>query len=481
MNRRPIRQLQGIRDVSEGEYFRLRNATERLQHLFSLYGYRIIDTPLLEETELFLRKAGGEIGARLYTFTDPGGHRVSLRPEFTSSLIRKFIQEDAQGPLPLRWQYSGSVFRYEASEKGAYRQFTQVGAELLGATGPESDAEIISLAWYGIDELDISGHQLHIGHLGVIYALLRQYNLSERAKDFLIGSMMHLASGEGGRLDVLKRGKELGLLEREKRGELKAALEELDSRVAQSLLQASLREEVDTSVGQRTSEEIFNRFLRKVRGTDNPAKVEEALNLLANLSQIKGSPNESLSEGKSVARSHGLDERPFDQLERLMETLQDSGLNVADINLDFGLARGIAYYSGVIFEVLHPSLPSGASLGGGGRYDGLVRALGGSMDVPAFGFAYSLERLLEVVGDIDQEDGSSLSRATLLVAKPPDAYSHVLRLANELRSSGRIVQIGLGGRTVDQHLEYAKTSDMERVVVVNSKGQTKEYPVRVKV
>ena len=90
--RRRINRLPGVRDVTGSDYHRLTRATDTLRVHLSDAGYQVIDTPLLEETELFIRKSGGALTGRLYTFTDPGGNKVSLRPEFTSSVIRYFIQ-----------------------------------------------------------------------------------------------------------------------------------------------------------------------------------------------------------------------------------------------------------------------------------------------------------------------------------------------------------------------------------------------------
>ena len=97
-----IRRLPGMRD--EGYVaLELRTTLQRtLQDLLRSHGYRGIDTPILEPTELFLRKSGGELASRMYTFTDPGGNRVSMRPEFTSSAIRYYLElsESASVSLP---------------------------------------------------------------------------------------------------------------------------------------------------------------------------------------------------------------------------------------------------------------------------------------------------------------------------------------------------------------------------------------------
>ena len=91
-----------MRDETPQELTRRTTVQDSLrEHLFS-NGYRAIDTPLLEPTELFLRKSGGELATRMYTFTDPGGNKVSLRPEFTSSAIRYYLERADTEALPLR-------------------------------------------------------------------------------------------------------------------------------------------------------------------------------------------------------------------------------------------------------------------------------------------------------------------------------------------------------------------------------------------
>ena len=186
-----------MRDIS-GEALRARKKTEdRIGSYLSRSSYDFVETPLLEETELFVRKSGGELTSKLYTFVDPGGHRVSLRPEFTSSVIRLFVQQSESLTLPVRWQYSGPIFLYEADGDGAFRQHTQMGAELIGASGTEADAEILNLVWGGLREVGVADFQIRIGHMGVLQELLASFGLSERAGVFIISNIRDLKCGRG--------------------------------------------------------------------------------------------------------------------------------------------------------------------------------------------------------------------------------------------------------------------------------------------
>ncbi len=120
--------------------------------LFERYGYRRVETPTFEHTEVFERSAGDSadivVQKQMYTFEDAGGRSLSLRPEGTAGVIRAFIEHRPDGELglPLRLYYIGSFFRYERPAKGVERQFFSAGVEWIGSASPVVDAEVIALA-----------------------------------------------------------------------------------------------------------------------------------------------------------------------------------------------------------------------------------------------------------------------------------------------------------------------------------------------
>ena len=130
------------------------------RRVFSGYGFGEIRTPILEHTDLFVRSVGEStdiVGKEMYSFTDRKGRKLSLRPEGTAPVVRAFVEEGmASGPLPQRLFYIGPYFRYERPQKGRYRQFNQIGAEILGDAGPLSDAELITMLLRFFGEL---GHR----------------------------------------------------------------------------------------------------------------------------------------------------------------------------------------------------------------------------------------------------------------------------------------------------------------------------------
>ena len=393
---RQIRSLVGMADLDSQAWQRSDDILVRLRSHMGGRGYRPIDTPLLEETELFVRKSGGDLAGRLYNFTDPGGTPVSLRPEFTSSVIRHFIDCQDSLTLPVRWQYSGPVFRYTPVENGSYRQFTQCGAELVGASGFDGDIEIIALAVSGLQQLGIDRFRLRIGHLGALHSILDSFGLSEPAKLFIIGNMSAMSVGDADVEGLMRHAGEVGLLS----GSvdlglgLETALESMSTEAAEEFIQGVLKESMPEPLGRRTTDQIIARLLSKVREANAPEAFECALRLASTYSRLAGEPKATMATARLAATDCGVDSAPLDELEALLERIAEVGLAESMVTLDMGMARGISYYTGIIFEIVHNE---GAALGGGGRYDDLVQALGGSKSVPAMGFAYNVNVLLDVL------------------------------------------------------------------------------------
>ncbi len=159
-----IRRVKGTRDILPPES-RLWVAVEAEAHrIFSGFGYDEIRLPVMEPTELFVRSVGEGtdiVSKEMYTFSDRKGRSLTLRPEGTAGVARAYIENGlGQRPHPLRLSYMGPMFRYEKMQRGRYRQFFQIGLELLGAATPEADVEVLLvlhtfLASLGFDDLVI--------------------------------------------------------------------------------------------------------------------------------------------------------------------------------------------------------------------------------------------------------------------------------------------------------------------------------------
>ena len=395
-----VSRLQGMNDLSEDAWRQKLVLQERVYELLRSYGYQYLETPVLEPTELFIRKSGGQLASQLYSFTDAGSNSVSLRPEITSPIMRHYLENSTNIQLPARWQYCGPVFRFDASHPGASGQFTQAGAEFLGSSEIAADVELLSLAVELPAKLGLDGWSLKLADLDVLDSLLDPIGVSERARSFIIQSMPSLSEGRSVVPEFLEQGRHLhlvgtlnGPVESEDAA-LRQAVEGLDDKQAKSVLLGFLRWNSADQLGQRTPEDVVERLLNKIKGADNEDKLRQGLELASDLAAIKGEPVSALAAVKAILASAGANQDSVDRLAQVVEEMSNRTGTKGQISLDFGLVRDLAYYNGVIFEVSH-SRWSG-TLGGGGRYDTLSRALGASNAVPALGFAYNLDALVSV-------------------------------------------------------------------------------------
>jgi histidyl-tRNA synthetase len=164
---RPIR---GTQDIFGDEQRRFARVLEAFDHVRKLYAFQRVDLPVFEDTQVFARSIGETtdvVSKEMYTFEDRGGDSLTLRPEFTAGVCRAYLTQGWQQYAPLKLVTSGPLFRYERPQKGRYRQFHQVDAEVIGAAEPAADVELLAFADQLLHELGIAdGVTLQLNTLG---------------------------------------------------------------------------------------------------------------------------------------------------------------------------------------------------------------------------------------------------------------------------------------------------------------------------
>lgn len=165
-----IRAVKGTRDILPPSSDIWNKVEAAARHVFGTYNYREIRTPILEETALFARSVGEDtdiVSKEMYTFEDRDGSSLTLRPESTASVLRAYIEHRLdQQPGLQKLYYIGPMFRRERPQKGRYRQFYQIGAEVLGSESPFIDAEVIEMVIAILHALDIHDFQLLLNSVG---------------------------------------------------------------------------------------------------------------------------------------------------------------------------------------------------------------------------------------------------------------------------------------------------------------------------
>ena len=308
-------------------------ALARRNHIFRLwrqtaraFGFVEYDAPVLESLDLYKAKSGEEIEQQLFSFPDKGGREVALRPELTPSVCRMVGAKAGALKRPIKWFNVGEFFRYERAQKGRQRSFFQLNADIFGEPGPEAEVELIALliqcfTAFGLTEQDFC------------------VRLSDR--DMWVYTMR---------------------------------LAGLSDQQIPSFLSCVDRFE-------KQGEKAFEEYLSANPGAGGAvamAKVFSRVRSLQDLSDcIKSYTHRTQIE------LDGLWAR-YRDWEKLIDGLQSMGLG-GFIQVDLGVVRGLAYYTGFVFEAFDRKGDLRA-LAGGGRYNDLVKKLGGP-DLPAVGFA----------------------------------------------------------------------------------------------
>ncbi len=377
--------IRGFRDILPEKIALWQRVEKEAINLFESFGFKEIRIPILEKTELFARSIGEAtdiVEKEMYTFADRKGDKLTLRPEATASIVRSYIQHKMYATDPVRKFFmTGPMFRRERPQKGRYRQFYQIDAEVFGVESGLIDSQLIYLLNELFKRLGLTGLSAHINSLGCPKcrpsfqkALLKFLNLK---KDKLCDNCLR-------RID-------------------KNPLRILDCK------------------GQDCQEAI----------KDAPATLDYLCN--------------DCSEHFDLVKT----------------TLEEQGV---DFIVDKTLVRGLDYYTRTAWEILTTSLGAQSAVAGGGRYDGLVKELGGP-DTPAIGFAIGFDRLVEVMEQIAQSPSDS-GLDLFIISIGDIAMKKGYLWSCELNQAGIRTEIDYRGKSLKALMKRANKFNARYVLIV---------------
>jgi histidyl-tRNA synthetase len=378
-----IQAVRGMNDILPDEAGWWQSVENTAREVLESFGYREIRTPVAEKLELFARSIGEStdiVEKEMYAFQDRNGEWLALRPEATASIVRSYVQHSLHTDSALQKVYEiGPMFRHERPQKGRYRQFHQIDAEVFGTDSPMIDAEMMHLLSLLMDRIGISGVILNINTLGCPEC---RQTYRDILKDFLAGK------GDQFCADCLRR-----------------------------------------------------RETNPLRVFD--CKVEKCQALLESAPML-------IDHICGDCRAH------FDAVKDYLEKL---GTRYA---INPRIVRGLDYYMRTTFELITDRLGAQNAIGGGGRYDGLVRDLGGP-DVPAIGFAIGMERLIML---LQQEHPKKVRTPRFFIASlGQEPRSNAFLLVQQLRGRGLEAEIDYEGRSLKSQMRRADKSGARYVLI----------------
>lgn len=379
-----IQLIRGFKDILPGEVELWQYIEKTARSLFEDFGFKEIRIPIMERTELFARSIGEDtdiVEKEMYTFPDRKGSLITLRPEATASVCRSYIQHKLYSKDPVQKYFTiGPMFRRERPQKGRYRQFYQINAEIFGVDSPLVDVELIFLLVTLFSRLSVSDVEAHINSLGCP----------------------------------------------ECRPKFKAVLSDF----------------LTSSTGNLCSDCVRRKDRNPLRVLD--CKVPACREAMAHAPSI-------LDYLCPACSQH------FETVKTALDAMN------VPFTIDKRLVRGLDYYTRTTFEIQTGSLGAQSAVAGGGRYDGLVKALGGP-DTPATGFAIGLDRLAEITG-LNCND----------FIKTPDIYlaalgEKSLSLAFEWKSAlcleGVKTEMDFGDKSLKSQMKRADRLGAKHVLIV---------------
>ena len=372
---------------------------QMLMSVFTKAGHEAVAPAVIQPADVFLDVIGESLRARTYVFTDPDGAELCLRPDLTVPACRLHIARHADPKTPAKYCYNGPAFRFQPQGADAAhpREFRQAGVERFGDASREvAEADTIALIIKAIEAAGLKRWTLQLGDLGLFRAVLEAAGLPGRWRKRLGEAFMRPRAFRA----ELKSLTEVPALSAAKLPvKLANALRPGDIEASEAALAAYFEQQNIDVLGARTLTEMTEHLL-DVIADRNAAPLDSATAALIDAYVSVSGP--AHSAGSRIAKLanglHGGQGAALDAFDRRLALLANAGIDPERVTFSAEFGRNFAYYTGLVFEIAESGAPPDSPIAGGGRYDGLMRAAGAAIDVPAVGGAIHTERLLAAVG-----------------------------------------------------------------------------------
>lgn len=415
--------LKGFRDILPASEIQRSDLIEKITQIYRSFGFVPIDTPVLEYTQILLRKSNGETEKQVFRFEDNGGRDVAMRFDLTVPFARFTAEHYSELYMPFKRYHIAKVWRGEKPQAGRYREFVQCDIDMVGSDSAAADFEILNVlqtSLYNLQNIEgyeeLKNHKITmcINHRGLLNRFLERIGCQQKAQDILSW------------IDKLPKQSE----------EVKKALREgrfSDVEVGKELISLTQTEENPSGFAK----EIF-KFI-------DPLKDFETT--LQNMEQMAGGPSQDSK-----------------RLRDIYNMMCASGIQDA-FELNPAITRGLDYYTGVVFETFIEGMNIG-SVCSGGRYDNLA-GLYMKEKVPGVGGSIGLDRLiagLEAIG-VGKSRGSYLD--VEIFCQNNDHMNYYQKVASELRKNGICVEVFPEAKKMNQQYNVTEAKNVEWGILIN--------------
>jgi histidyl-tRNA synthetase len=457
----------GTKDFLPEEMAKRKVVEETIKKTFEEFAFQRIQTPTFEEFKLFSARSGPEIREGMFTFFCDN-EEFALRPELTAAVCRLVTTGKITLPKPYELYYIGQCFRYERPQSGRYREFTQAGVELLGTSSPIADAKVIAVATKVLQKLEIVDYKLKIGNIGIYRELLKENGFDFDKQCLIIGSINRMLDSLE-KLEVISKKKELTHADKEflitKMGEVYKLQNEIKYAGEYEIFPTQIE-----SLDSNKIKELFKLIPLALQETTKFVLIKkyelsnELVSLIFEVAKLKGRRDE-IEEKSKILLKGSIAENSLNNLLEVLNWLESYG--VKNYTMVLGVARGLDFYTGTVFEFDIPILDAQKQVCGGGRYDKLIEEFGGQ-PTPATGFAFGFDRLVEALSRMGKLNNGK--KAEFFIANA-DKESKIksIQICQNLRDKGITCAEDLNSLDLKNQTEYAKKLGIKKIITLGKK------------
>ncbi|MDH4127236.1 MAG: histidine--tRNA ligase family protein [Spirochaetota bacterium] len=478
--------LMGREDIGPREFAKIKYIESVIQSCFKSFGFQEISLPMLESSDLFLKRLGDRIKSQIYIFKDNEGNEIALRPELTSPVIRYFLEHYKYENYPLKFCYSGKVFRCQTANEDIYREFTHIGTEIIGVESVLNDAESIVLACKAAEKLGITNYKLTLGNVGILTNLVNHLDVDVAFKSFFIENLK-VKEGK----DILNQAMEKGFFKFDANVDYKDLMNILKklSPDEEKILLSKLLNIVHPHFSESLDEadDVVEGILAKIKRQNNYDSIHYIMDFSEKLKRICGKPSDTIETAKSLLRDSNIDISYVIDLEKVTNFLIEYGINEDNIVIDFGLGRNLQYYTGIIFEIDYIGKSDNTQICGGGRYDDLIEILGYNKPLSGCGFTFYLEKICNLLLEEDSKVHQFLNDKIDLyfIVFNDKNTKEIFPIIQEIRKRGFNVYTDISDIRLDNKLNNIKKQNVsliaifgdnnDKVKLINSKTHKEEF------
>ena len=402
MNKTEPRTLPGFMELLPQEQILFNQIRETIKKNYEKFGFLPLDTPVIEDSNVLLAKAGGETEKQIYRFTK-GENDLSLRFDLTVPLAKYVAKNYGELAFPFRRYQIGKVYRGERPQKGRYRELYQCDIDIIGdgELSIINDAELPNVIYNTFKELGFGEFTICINNRKILNGLFESLGQKENAGEILriIDKIEKI-----GKDKVIKELEELGV-------------------------------------------------------------EKENIESIINFIEINGTTDEKLAKLDELGITNEVFVTGLQELKEVIKYIRFFGVPEENFKIDLTIARGLDYYTGTVYETFLNEYKSLGSICSGGRYENLAEYYT-DKKLPGVGISIGLTRLFYQLNEIKLIEAKKKSIADILIISMTDNFAYVAKIAEKFRNEGKNVQIYYENKKVKAQFKYADKLQIPYTIVI---------------